>query len=195
MARFLSKDATKDERNALKNKWKNFWKQDKEDSKDIINSVVDKDLEYILDHKELIASVSCREDKKQSCKVAHIRDSIVNSGKIYKVNSIPLLAFKDCVNLREVKIPEGVDRLLRGTFMNCKSLEKVEIPGSVKFLIGGTFLDCTNLKIVEFENIEDMEIQAGAFLGCNEEAMVKDKSTGKEWKLKDFKNEVCKGIN
>ena len=96
--------------------------------------------------------------------------------------------FKDCPNLKEVIIPEGikvigpktfmndeklvkviipegVEKLSTNCFANCKSLESITLPDSIKMIGDCAFLGCTNLKSINFPaNLK--QIGSAAFKGC-----------------------------
>jgi len=60
-------------------------------------------------------------------------------------------AFRDCINLISVIIPESVISIYYYAFQGCVNLTGVTIPKSVKFIDEGAFMDCTNLTSVTFE--------------------------------------------
>ena len=118
-----------------------------------------------------------------------IPESVVRDEVIYRVTQIGDDAFKDCVNLTSVTIPEsvisigyaafsGCDSLTDVTipksvtsikekaFFKCKSLNSVEIPEGVKRIASGTFQRCTNLTRVTIpESVTG--IGSNAFYYCN----------------------------
>lgn len=59
-------------------------------------------------------------------------------------------AFRDCKNLKDVKIPNSVRKLGLWCFYGCKNIQKIEIPEGVTTLEGGEFNNCTNLESIIF---------------------------------------------
>ena len=58
-------------------------------------------------------------------------------------------AFRDCVNLTSVNIPEGV-KWLEGTFEGCTNLKKIKIPDGVTNMFEA-FIGCSNLVEVNIQ--------------------------------------------
>ncbi len=67
-------------------------------------------------------------DKGRSDSVVRIPAEL--DGKI--VEGIAREAFRDCSNLKEVIIEEGITEIAENAFFNCVNLENIEIPSSVK---------------------------------------------------------------
>lgn len=62
--------------------------------------------------------------------------------------------FKECPNLLEAYLGEGITNLNSATFLNCTSLTKVHLPGTMTNIGSQAFLNCTSLmKVVIPENI------------------------------------------
>ena len=67
---------------------------------------------------------------------------IFNGSKIMEIEPY---TFKNCVNLKEITLPESLTIIAYDAFFGCSSLTKVVIPDNV-FEIGKTaFLGCTSL--------------------------------------------------
>ncbi|MGN1318310.1 MAG: leucine-rich repeat protein [Lachnospirales bacterium] len=77
-------------------------------------------------------------------------------------------AFKDCVNLEEIKLPQNssFSRIEYATFKGCKNLKSIEIPNSVDFIGIAAFSDCENLSCVNFSNSKELTISSDAFSNC-----------------------------
>ena len=87
-------------------------------------------------------------------------------------------AFKDCVQLVEVVLCEGLEKIEKGAFGDCKSLKGMEIPSTVKVVGNGAFVNCDQLVKVELcEGLK--QIGAGAFYGCKALKGTKIPPTGK----------------
>ena len=61
------------------------------------------------------------------------------------VEYIQNFAFDYCENLKDVKIPDSVIDIGSGAFNYCKSLKDVTIPSSVTYIGGNIFSSCSNL--------------------------------------------------
>ena len=72
--------------------------------------------------------------------------------------------FRNCINLTNVYIPNGIKEL-RGVFSDCVGLTSVTIPNSVTSIGDHTFLDCAGLTSVTIPN-SVTRIGWGAFWGC-----------------------------
>lgn len=57
-------------------------------------------------------------------------------------------AFHDCINLKDVSIPDSVNYIGRGAFYNCQNLRNVKIPKSVEYILSTTFTYCYSLENV-----------------------------------------------
>ncbi len=81
------------------------------------------------------------------------------------VLSIRDYAFRDCVGLDSVVIPESFATIGTSAFRGCTSLRYVSIPNSVRFIENYAFFGCTSLESVK---IPDSVTRVGtsAFEGC-----------------------------
>ena len=61
-------------------------------------------------------------------------------------------AFRNCINLTSLTLPQGLTTLGRGTFMGCTGLTSIAIPNSVTSLSIQVFNNCSNLQSVTFGN-------------------------------------------
>ena len=66
--------------------------------------------------------------------------------KGYTVNTINGMAFKDCLKLKRITIPDTVKYLGRYAFENCISLEFVDLGKGIEEISEGTFKNCQSLK-------------------------------------------------
>ena len=81
------------------------------------------------------------------------------------VKIIEEYAFSKCVNLRRIKLPDGLLSLGAYAFKECKSLENITLPGGIKIIRSHAFAECSNLKSVELcEGI--VSIGESAFEQC-----------------------------
>ena len=81
-------------------------------------------------------------------------------------------AFNNCINLRDITIPEGVTEIGDRAFMGCKQLTSIKIPSSVEKIGEDAFTECSKLKSITIEN-GVTEIGDRAFMGCNQLTSIK----------------------
>lgn len=104
---------------------------------------------YNLTTKANVAEVTTG-DSPYSEGMINIPSSVEYDGTICYVTSIGDKAFKDCINLKSISIPQGVITIGSSAFMNCKSLENIQIPESVTTINGSAFWYCSGLRSVTF---------------------------------------------
>uniref|UniRef100_A0A6C0FAQ5 Uncharacterized protein n=1 Tax=viral metagenome TaxID=1070528 RepID=A0A6C0FAQ5_9ZZZZ len=63
-------------------------------------------------------------------------------------------AFSGCTALPSITIPAGLDYIMLGTFYKCRNLTNVVIPSNVTRIETNAFFYCTNLKEVTFKQTE-----------------------------------------
>lgn len=81
--------------------------------------------------------------------------------------------FKNCSNLRDITIPEGIEEILdkgpgiwnEGAFYQCSSLQTVQLPNGMVRIGHQAFRACNNLRVVAFPS-SLLSIGAGSFAGC-----------------------------
>ena len=69
------------------------------------------------------------------------------------MESIGARAFKNCLNLEEIVIPEGVTTIGNSAFEHCVGLRVVTLPRSVKKIGGYAFAEC--------DSISEIRVPAG----------------------------------
>ena len=139
-----------------------------------------------------------------------IPNKLLINNQEYDTISIGEGAFKDCLSLRNVKIPNSVTNFGNEAFKNCLSLKSIEIPDSVKSIGNEAFKNCWNLSSIEmpegvdsigdeiFSNCKNLEsisipesitsIGKMAFEGCDSLNSRKTEKNGIEY-LGNEKNE------
>ena len=63
-------------------------------------------------------------------------------------------AFKNCKSLKEIIIPEGINKIKVCTFDNCISLKEINIPKGVEIMDNYPFYKCTNLEKITYQGKE-----------------------------------------
>ncbi len=89
----------------------------------------------------------------------------VLDGKI--VSSIGNSAFKNCIGINSVSLPDTITYIGLYAFSGCSALKSVTIPGSVGIIDKCAFSDCLNLSSLNLKN-GLTDISANAFSGCPE---------------------------
>ena len=75
-------------------------------------------------------------------------------------------AFRDCVQLKEIIMPNSLKGLSYGTFQGCKELEKITLPNQIEEIGYSTFEDCSKLAEIFLPNVLT-RIQPNAFSNCS----------------------------
>ena len=131
-------------------------------------------------------------DEKKALKtdnVMTIKECTIHSNTKF-INSE---AFKDCVSLEKVDMPDTVISIGESAFENCKELATVSLSKSLKRIEKSAFRKCSSLQIVEIpQSVE--EIKLWAFDGCtsilniNCEAQSKPERWEDGWNALDWRN-------
>ena len=83
-----------------------------------------------------------------------------------KVTTIFAEGFKDCKNLKTIKLPETLTHIQDNAFYGCTALEEVRLPNSLVHLGSYAFYGCTKLHTVSIGTSLDT-ISTYAFSNCN----------------------------
>lgn len=81
------------------------------------------------------------------------------------LNYIDDRAFKDCVSLKEIVLPDSVGGIGVGVFEGCISLEKAVLGNNIINIFEDTFRNCSSLKSVQLPD-RVLYMGDGAFIGC-----------------------------
>ena len=84
-----------------------------------------------------------------------------------RIGEIGDRAFKDCVSLKEIVMPDTVHWIGESAFEGCTGLESVILNESLKNIFENTFLNCSSLKSVQLPE-KLLFLETGAFFGCYE---------------------------
>lgn len=68
---------------------------------------------------------------------------------IFKSEAIGSYAFKDCIALEKITIPESVTTINDGAFQGCESIKEFVIPSSVTYIAPTILWDCPNLETLQ----------------------------------------------
>lgn len=92
-------------------------------------------------------------------------ESLVEIHLPAKLKSLEQGAFKDCLNLSSIDLPDNLEELGWCVFQGCTSLVRISIPDAVSIINQGAFADCVSLSEVSFGN-NLVDICDSAFAGC-----------------------------
>lgn len=81
-------------------------------------------------------------DNSAFYKCIYLKTASVSAGL-----SLGTRLFKGCVNLEEVHINEGIDKLPRGMFWECNSLKDLYLPLSLYEISKNVFYNCKNITV------------------------------------------------
>lgn len=111
--------------------------------------------------------------------------------KNLKIKIIGENAFKGCLNLRSINIPDTVTEIGVSAFQDCLFLESITIPDSITKIDCYAFRNCQRLRsTVILENVK--EINHGAFMDCKEVKSITIPSSVK--KISDWTFSGCQDL-
>lgn len=73
--------------------------------------------------------------------------------------------FNNCTNLKEISMPDNVQRIGDFAFNNCKSLTSIKLPHNCWTISNQGFAGCENLQYIEIPTGVEI-LDSGAFAGC-----------------------------
>lgn len=74
---------------------------------------------------------------------------------------IPAYAFRECPNLREVRLPESVRDIKSQAFVYCRKLQSINLPDGMTHIGANVFSFCTSLREVTLPaNLKELESYA-----------------------------------
>ena len=95
-----------------------------------------------------------------------IPSTVIYEGQDYKVSSISEAAFKDCMGLTTIELPEGIGSIGSEAFYGCSNLSSFVIPNSVTFIWAGAFEGCSSLSSLVIPDKVDA-IRSRTFKNCS----------------------------
>ena len=115
---------------------------------------------------------------KNSITEIDIPATFTHKGKDYKIVSIQKDLFKDCTELKKVKIADGISNIDENAFKNCKNLNEIIILDNVITIGDEAFKNC---KSIEYVKIPDNAIVCkNAFKGVKN-VIYNGSDTGADW--------------
>jgi len=82
------------------------------------------------------------------------------------VRKIGSEAFKNCLSLTEISLPEGITEFAYNAFSDCSSLTKISLPNSLRRIGGRSFFFCSSLTEIRIPE-RLTQIEASPFIGCS----------------------------
>ncbi len=86
-------------------------------------------------------------------------------GNLYSVTSIGYQAFRGCINITSVSMPETITEIEPQSFVMCINMSSINIPNSVKTIGYNAFMNCSKLHSISLPN-SITSIGFGAFGWC-----------------------------
>ena len=84
------------------------------------------------------------------------------------ITSIGSNAFRGCIHVQTVSLPDELYRIGEGAFYECRDLKKIRLPQALEWIRARTFCGCENLEKIKFpEDMELEEIGECAFAGTD----------------------------
>ena len=83
-----------------------------------------------------------------------------------RLTKIDSSAFMDCVSLRQVELPAGLETIERHAFFRCISLASVELPAGVEEVRERAFWECSQLAAVTFTRTTPPTLDHNVFENC-----------------------------
>lgn len=113
------------------------------------------DLYYIINDDTAVVTRIEESEEYSDLVSLEIPEVIEIDGNIYRINEIGNNAFKDCLNISSVRIPNSVKSIGSDAFSGCKKLSLINIPSSVTFIGQNAFKDASATSIhVDIESLE-----------------------------------------
>lgn len=129
------------------------------------NAETVKGIEYELDTKYEIATVSSDQNKELSGDVV-IPQSFIYNGVEYYVSAIADNAFNGCTEITSITMDNNVTEIGVNAFSNCTNLTSVKLSTGIKTINAYTFYGCSNLTSISIPS-NVISIGEYAFWGCS----------------------------
>lgn len=100
-------------------------------------------------------------ETEDSTLVVGCGQTVIPEGSVRKIGEN---AFSECISLKRIVIPEGVEEIADAAFIGCRCLESVSLPLSLKRIGSCAFAHCTLLDSIRIpRNVNDLESEDGYF--------------------------------
>lgn len=157
-----------------------------------------KELIIISDEANLVKDdcIYIKNNLKTTLETLDLSDATFLNGVIVSGNGYGLWeaegAFTAMTGLKEVKLPDSVEKLFGGAFSGCTNLKTINFPEGLTMIGSYAFKNCKNLELTKLSETV-YSINEQAFNGCTAKlALTSLPSSLKEVKTKAFYQ--CKGI-
>ena len=75
-------------------------------------------------------------------------------------------AFKDCVKLKYITLPDSLSTIQNLAFSGCTSLTEIVFPKNFEYIGAASFEDCKSLTTIKFNEGKNLSIDNAAFKNC-----------------------------
>ena len=118
--------------------------------------------------------VRCRNKDLTEVNIPYYISCYIDHGATYyNLTEIGEEAFKDCINLIEIKMPNSVTKIGKRAFDECVELTRIEIPEGITEISGELFSFCEKLTEIEIPKTVKI-IRKDAFEGCNADIIFRE---------------------
>jgi hypothetical protein len=101
--------------------------------------------EELLENAQWWEAQTGAENHEADYQASNRRRHIIRVDVEESMTAIPSLAFKNCTELREIRIPDTVTRIDNSAFASCESLEAIQVPRLLRHLSLNAFTLCSSL--------------------------------------------------
>jgi hypothetical protein len=60
-------------------------------------------------------------------------------------------AFKNCIKMKDIFLPNNIKRIESNAFLNCKNLLEITLPSTLEYIGENAFAGCDMLSVIKFE--------------------------------------------
>lgn len=121
-------------------------------------------IQYLIDLKDMTATVYGFNKKSQKLTEVHIAGSLKVEDRTYRVTQIGMIAFRNCRWIQKVIIPDTVTHIQMAAFNGCSSLDSVIMSKSIIRIGANAFGGCEKLHSIDIASTVK-EIADNAFTG------------------------------
>jgi hypothetical protein len=92
----------------------------------------------------------------------------IDMSKVHLLKELPEDAFCNWKNVKQIEIPEGVEKIGKDAFYRCANLRKIVMPSTLKELEERIFYDCDKLKEIDTSKIKGQVKVGHSIYTCDE---------------------------